>query len=90
MQSPLVELVHFRELLKYLGTWPVSSPILVHAIRATQALRGDFQTAFHFLSVQDKPILFFILPWSAIRPVLLAPDIFPEVKQVMESNQLLR
>jgi hypothetical protein len=35
-----------------------------------QAFRGDFRPAFRFLFVQDKPILFFILPWSAMPPSL--------------------
>jgi len=32
MQSPLVELEHFRVLLKYFGAWPVSNPVLARGI----------------------------------------------------------
>jgi len=70
MQSPQVELEHFRELLKYLEDMACLKSILVRVIRGVQAFRGGFRTAFRFLFVQDKPILFFILPWSAMPPSL--------------------
>src|SRR5689334_22913253 len=91
MQGPLVELEHFRELLKYLGTWPVSSPVLARVKPCISSLPGRFSAG---LSV---PFLFKTSPFfssschgARCRPALLMPGILPAVKQVMESNQLLR
>jgi len=46
MQGPLVELEHFRELLKYMRTWPASSSVLNRGIRAAQVLRQGFSVRF--------------------------------------------
>jgi hypothetical protein len=67
MQSPLVELEHFRELLKCVGGHGLSQVPFWFALSVQfEAFRGDCRPAFRFLSVRDKPILFFILPWSAM------------------------
>jgi hypothetical protein len=90
MQSLLVELEHFRELLKYVWTWPVSSSVLGHGITAARFPQRFSGCLSQFVSVQAKPILFFILPWTAIPPSLAHFLFLGDVKQVMGPIQLLR
>lgn len=66
MHLRLIELEYFRVLLKYVGTWPVSSPVLVHGIRAAQVAGSYFRSLSRPVSVQGKPILFFILPCASM------------------------
>ena len=63
MQGQLIELEHILVLLKSLRaiTLP-SSPVLAHGIRTAQVSGTDPCSLSGSVSVQDKPILFFILP----------------------------
>jgi len=91
MQSPLVELEHFRELLKcsedmvclksHLGSrYPCK-------FKLSGAIFGLPAASFLF---KTSPFFSTSCHGARCRPVLLMPGILPAVKQVMESNQLLR
>jgi len=91
MQSPLVELEHFRELLKYSGDMACLKS------RFGLALSVQFKLSGAIFGLPSASFLFKTSPFfssschgARCRPVLLVPGILPAVKQVMESNQLLR
>jgi hypothetical protein len=83
MQGELIELEHFRELLKHFSeACPcLHVPLWSAAPCGSGFSAGDFQPAYpRFVLFKDKPILFFILPESAM-PVSLAYCLeFPLVK----------
>jgi hypothetical protein len=41
MQSPLAELEHFRVLLKYLGAWTASNPVLARGLLQLRLSASD-------------------------------------------------
>jgi hypothetical protein len=84
MQGPLIELEYFRELLKYFGAMAYLKFRFGSRHPAPQVFPGRFSAClFRFISVQCKPILFFILPWTAMPPSLTHSPYFPAVKQVI-------
>jgi hypothetical protein len=91
MQGQLIELEHFRVLLKYLGTWPVSIPVLVHGIRAAQVFRQRFSGSLsQSVSVKASPFFSSSCHGSRCCPVLLLACLFLAVSKGTGLNQLLR
>jgi hypothetical protein len=86
MQGPLIELEHFRVLLKSLrGHGLSSSPILAYGIRAAQVSGSDFQLVCpdSFLS-KASPLFSSSCHGPRRSPVLLIPCLFLVVSKARD------
>jgi hypothetical protein len=91
MQSPLVELEHFRELLKCSGDMACLKSHFGSrypcSLKLSGVIAGLPSASFLF---KTSPFFSSSCHGARCRTVLLMPGILPAMKQVMESNQLLR
>jgi hypothetical protein len=91
MHRRLIELEYIRVLLKYLGTGPVSSSVLVHGVRATQVPAVAYRqlVPVHFCSRQTHSFLYLAMCLRGAQSRLI-PFLFLVVRNGTGANQLLR